>query len=179
MKELFIRIGITKIGGDAMHTKTMEGLIGARTNMNLVDTPMRVYKEARRKGDLGAMERAMGYANDFKGRAEEYKKVADEGMEKEAEEAKEKEKLEREEELEKKREEKREESREQISRLEHADTVELSEEGKAFVRENQDSDIDDVSLPATNPAVAKEPVLYTSAGTAKPAESKPTVSVSV
>ena len=82
-----------------MHTKTMEGLIGARTNMNLVDTPMRVYKEARRKGDLGAMERAMGYANDFKGRAEEYKKVADEGMEKEAEEAKEKEKLEREEEL--------------------------------------------------------------------------------
>ena len=91
-----------------MHTKTMEGLIGARTNMNLVDTPMRVYKEAIRKGDLGAMERAMGYANDFKGRAEEYKKVADEGMEKEAEEAKEKEKLEREEELEKKREEKRE-----------------------------------------------------------------------
>ncbi len=102
MKELFIRIGITKIGGDAMHTKTMEGLIGAR-----------------------------------------------------------------------------EESREQISRLEHADTVELSEEGKAFVRENQDSGIDDASLPATNPAVAKEPVLYTSAGTAKPAESKPTVSVSV
>lgn len=137
-----------------MHTKTMEGLIGARTNMNLVDTPMRVYKEARRKGDLGAME-------------------------KEAEEAKEKEKLEREEELEKKREEKREESREQISRPEHADTVELSEEGKAFVRENQDSGIDDASLPATNPAVVKEPVLYTSAGTAKPAESKPTVSVSV
>ena len=40
MKEVFIRIGITEIGGDAMHTKTMEGLIGARTNMNLVDTPM-------------------------------------------------------------------------------------------------------------------------------------------
>ena len=133
-----------------MHTKTMEGLIGARTNMNLVDTPMRVYKEARRKGDLGAMERAMGYA---------------------------KEKLEREEELEKKWEEKREEGGEQISRLEHADTVELSEEGKAFMRENQDSGIDDVSLPATNPAVVKEPVLYTSAGMTKPAESKPKVSV--
>ena len=34
-----------------MNTKTMEGLVGARTNMNLVNTPMRVFKEARRKGN--------------------------------------------------------------------------------------------------------------------------------
>ena len=56
-----------------MHTKTMEGLIGARTNMNMMNTPMRVYKEARRKGDLDTMERAMGYANECSDRAEEYK----------------------------------------------------------------------------------------------------------
>ena len=32
-----------------MNTKTMEGLAGAATNMNLMNTPMRVYKEARRR----------------------------------------------------------------------------------------------------------------------------------
>ena len=56
-----------------MNTKTMEGLVGARTNMNLLDTPMRVYKEARRKGNTATMERAMGYAGEFSGKAEEYK----------------------------------------------------------------------------------------------------------
>ena len=60
-----------------MNTKTMEGLVGARTNMNLLNTPMRVYKEARRKGDTGTMERAVGYANDFSDKAEEYKAKAD------------------------------------------------------------------------------------------------------
>ena len=139
----------TKIGGSGMHTKTMEGLIGARTNMNLVNTPMRVYKEARRKGDLGAMERAMGYACDFAGRAEEYKEVADEGMKKESEEAKEKEKLELEEELEKKREERR------------------------------NPDGNDSSVPAADSAALREPVLYTSAGTAKPVETKPSISISM
>ncbi len=67
-----------------MNTKTMEGLIGARTNMDLVNTPMRVFKEARRKGDLGTMERAMGYVNEFEDNADDYKTVADEGMKEEA-----------------------------------------------------------------------------------------------
>ena len=42
-----------------MHTKTMEGLIGARTNMEMLNTPFRVFKEARLKGDTAMMERAM------------------------------------------------------------------------------------------------------------------------
>lgn len=33
-----------------MHTKTMEGLIGARANMDMANVPMKVYKEARRRG---------------------------------------------------------------------------------------------------------------------------------
>ena len=33
-----------------MHAKTMEGLVGARTNVNLMNTPMNVFKETRRKG---------------------------------------------------------------------------------------------------------------------------------
>ena len=73
-----------------MHTKTMEGLIGARTNMNLMNTPMRVFKEARRKGDTETMERAMGYVGDFSDKAEEYKAEADKGMEEDAKEARKK-----------------------------------------------------------------------------------------
>ena len=63
-----------------MHTKVMEGIVGARTNMDMVDVPMRVYKEARRKGDTATMERAMGYVNEFEDKAREYKAEADEGM---------------------------------------------------------------------------------------------------
>lgn len=42
-----------------MHTQTMEGLIGARTNMGLMNVPMRVYREVQQKGDTSTMERAM------------------------------------------------------------------------------------------------------------------------
>lgn len=45
-----------------MKAKTMEGLVGAKTNMDLLNTPMRVYKEARRRGDMATMDRAMDYA---------------------------------------------------------------------------------------------------------------------
>ena len=48
-----------------MHAKTMEGLIGTRTNIELLNTPLRVYKEARLKGDTDKMEQAMGYMKDF------------------------------------------------------------------------------------------------------------------
>ncbi len=91
-----------------MQIKTMEGLVGASFNMNLVDVPMRVYKDACRRGDLATMERSMGYVTEFSGRADEYGKKAEEGMKEEAEEAREKEKQQREEALEKKREERAE-----------------------------------------------------------------------
>ena len=88
-----------------MNTKTMEGLVGARTNMNLVNTPMRVFKEARRKGDTAPMERAMGYVVEFSEKAEDYKAEADKGMEEDAREAREKEKFQREEAVRRRREE--------------------------------------------------------------------------
>ena len=72
-----------------MHIKTMEGLVGARTNMNLVNTPMRVYRDAERRGDLAVMERALGYAGEFASKAVEYQATAEEGMEKDAEAARE------------------------------------------------------------------------------------------
>lgn len=88
-----------------MHTKTMEGLVGANANMNLLNTPMRVFKEASRRGDLATMERAGKYAGEFAGRAAEYKTEADKGMEEDAKEAREKAESEREKAIQKRKEE--------------------------------------------------------------------------
>lgn len=68
-----------------MRAKTMEGLIRARTNMELMNTPFRVFKEARRKGDVAKMKRAMGYMNECQEDANEYKAIADDGMKEDAE----------------------------------------------------------------------------------------------
>ncbi|MDE6386265.1 MAG: hypothetical protein K2L82_00505 [Lachnospiraceae bacterium] len=160
-----------------MHAKTMEGLIGARTNMNMTNVPMRVYKEARRKGDTATMERAMGYVNDFEDKAYQYKDKADEGMKDEAEEAREKEKLELEEAIAERREERKkaEEQKEAeiISNLSTSenpsgntdtvpqtpktDSVEISPEGSALL--NQSADAIAANLPDA-------PVFYSSAGVA-------------
>ncbi len=119
-----------------MNTKTMEGIVGAKTNMNMLNTPMRVYREARRKGDTGAMERAMGYAGDYSKKAESYRKETMEGMKEDAKEAREKEKAEREKAIEKRKEE-RKETEERVEKLQdrNTDTVEISEEGKILCQE--------------------------------------------
>ncbi|MDE7199213.1 MAG: hypothetical protein K2O15_10055, partial [Lachnospiraceae bacterium] len=115
-----------------MHTKTMEGLIGARTNMEMLNTPFRVYKEARRKGDLAMMERAMGYMGDFHEDAYEYKEEADEGMKKDAEETRKIAEEQREEMIKKRREEREELEKkleEERKEKNDTDTVEISEDG--------------------------------------------------
>lgn len=88
-----------------MHTKTMEGLVGANANMNLLNTPMRIFKEASRRGDLATMERAGKYAGEFAGRAADYKTEANKGMEEDAKEAREKAESEREKAIQKRKEE--------------------------------------------------------------------------
>lgn len=144
-----------------MHTKTMEGLVGASTNMNLLNTPMRVFKEARRRGDTATMERAMEYAGDFSERAEKYQIKADEGMKEEAKEAREKEKLEREKAIEKRREEKEKlEDRVEESKDTKVDTVEVSEE-------------------TAKADTIKEPVIYTKTGEVRQGEQSSNISVSV
>ena len=128
-----------------MNTKTMEGLIGARVNMELLNTPMRVYKEARLKGDTATMERSMGYVNEFSDKAGEYKTEADKGMKEDVKKAREKAESEREEAVKKRREE-REKFEEKIEEKRNedknadknwgtnADTVEISEEGKELLK---------------------------------------------
>ena len=165
-----------------MHTKTMEGLIGARTNMNLMNTPMRVFKEARRKGDTETMERAMGYVGDFSDKAEEYKAEADKGMEEDAKEARKKAELQREEAVQKRREEREkleakiEENRNADT---NADTMEISEEGKVLLKDNLDTDAVRVETDVVKSDAVKEPVTYTKAGDAVPMEQETSISVSV
>lgn len=145
-----------------MHAKTMEGLVGASTNMKQLNTPMRVFKEARRKGDTAKMERAMGYVSDFSEKTEEYQKKADEGMKEEAEELREKEKLEREKAIERRREEKLTEGKED-SNITKADTVQISEAGRILLENAVASD----KMTADRGAVSepgKEPVIYTETG---------------
>ena len=165
-----------------MHTKTMEGLIGARTNMNLMNTPMRVFKEARRKGDTETMERAMGYVGDFSDKAEEYKAEADKGMEEDAKEARKKAELQREEAVQKRREE-REKLETKIEENRNADSntdiVEISEEGKVLSKDNLDTDAVGVETDVVKSDAVKEPVTYTKAGDAVPMEQETSISVSV
>ncbi len=163
-----------------MHSKTMEGLIGARTNMNLMNTPMRVYKEARRKGDLETMERAMGYVGECSDRAEEYKAEADEGMKKDAEEARKIAKEQRKEAIQKRRDERDKlEKRIEENRNSDAntDTVEISEEGKVLL--NDSTGLDNTVSGETKTDAVKEPVTYTKTGETFSTEQSTDTSISV
>ena len=143
-----------------MQAKTMEGLIGAGMNMKMVDVPIRVYKEARRKDDFATMERAMGYVGDFAKKADDYQTLADEGMKEDAKEAREKLEEERLKAAQKRKEEYEkiqerieagketgnesgiEENQEisdsaGVSSLVRIDTVEVSEEGRKLLAESQ------------------------------------------
>lgn len=163
-----------------MHTKTMEGLIGARTNMNLMNTPMCVYKEARRKGDSETMERAMGYVGECSDRAEEYKAEADEGMKKDAEEARKIAKEQREEAIQKRRDE-REKLEKKIEENRNGDAntdaVEISEEGKVLLKDS--TGLDDTVSAETKTDTVSEPVTYTKTGETVSAEQSISISVSV
>lgn len=164
-----------------MHTKTMEGLIGARTNMELLNTPFRVYKEARLKGETAVMERAMGYMGEVHEDAFDYKKEADEGMKKDAEETRKIAQKQREEMIENRKEEREEQQRkleeERKEKNNHtADTVEISEEGKVLLKENtvaediSSGESDTETEASAKPKADLEPVFYSSAGEVKQTE---------
>lgn len=167
-----------------MHAKTMEGLAGAGTNMKMLNTPLRVYKDAQRRGDTAVMERAMGYVGEFAEKAEDYRKKAEKGMEEEAKEAKEKAKTERDNAIRKRREE-REEMEKKIAenRKEDTDTVSISESGMAALdgRDKPVPNGTDSGMPVEGAAdtVKAEPVIYRKTGEAAGPESGVNISVSV
>ena len=165
-----------------MHTKTMEGLIGARTNMEMINTPFRVFKEARLKNDTAMMERAMGYMGDFHEDAYEYKEEADEGMKKDAEETRKIAEKQREEMIRNRREEreeqqkKLEEERKENKGDQPVDTGEISEDGKVLLKENtqtveegpETDGVDSDTGAQARPKADLEPVFYSSTGEVNP-----------
>lgn len=177
-----------------MNSKTMEGLVGARTNMELLNTPFRVYKEARLKGDTAVMERAMGYMSNCHKAACEYKEEADEGMKEDVEETRRIAEEQREEAIEKRREE-REKLEEKIEEKRNEDSstdvketktdcletdvyhVEISEEGKELLKNNTEPD--HTGSDERMAGMAKEPVTYTKTGEAVLAGQDMSISVSV
>lgn len=160
-----------------MRAKTMEGLVGARTNIELMNTPMRVYREARRRGDTAVMERAMEYAGKSCDQAKTYQEQAKEGMKEDLEDAKKKEESDRLKAIEKRREESRKlEKRIEKSREEKQDTAVVSEEGKALLEKHLGRESVDVENASVE---RKEPVIYTKAGETEQAEQHVNLSVSM
>lgn len=121
-----------------MKAGTMEGLIGANANMKMANVPMRVYREAERKGDTGAMERAMGYVGEFTQKAHEYKDIAEEELLKEMKEKREEQNIKQEEVIAISREEAKELQEDMTEKVtsQHMDTVTISEDGKKILIEN-------------------------------------------
>lgn len=122
-----------------MKAGSMEGLIGASVNMKLSRTPMRVYREAERRGDTAVMKRAMGYVTDFQEKAYECSDRAQEELAKELKEERKEQEIRREQALERK-----ETAKEYVEKIQEnnksdileTDSVEISEEGRTVLNNN-------------------------------------------
>ncbi len=148
-----------------MKAGSMQGLIGANVNMKLTRTPMRVFKEAERRGDTEIMKRAMGYVEDFQEKAHECSDKAQNEIGKELKEERREQDIRREQAIERK--EDAEEFTEKIrknNKLDQTDSVEISEEGKIVLKNNSQTE-------ETTPIVENTDVkLYTSEGKPKTIE---------
>lgn len=121
-----------------MNVKTMEGLTGASTSIQLTAAPMSVAKEAERKGDTDKMQRALGYAAALTEQADAYSEKTSQGMKLDAEEAKKQEEMRQEKLAETKKAEaqaqkeqtKTESKTEETARTPEYDSAQISEEGK-------------------------------------------------
>jgi len=118
-----------------MNAGVMEGLIGANSNMKMVEVPMRVYHEGERTGNTAVMERAMGYVTDFTGRADAYMDKAEEEWKLEMDEKRKAEKLEQEKAVERAREEGK--INQELLAGEPTDSVEISEEGMLLLEQSK------------------------------------------
>lgn len=122
-----------------MKAGSMEGLIGADVNLKMSQTPMRVYREAERRGDTEAMKRAMGYVTDFQEKAYEYSDRSQEELAGELKEEREEQEARLEQARERKKEAKEsaEKTQENNTPIEpHTDRVEISKEGEEALKNN-------------------------------------------
>lgn len=170
-----------------MIAKTQEGLIGANNAMNSIRTPMKVFKEARARGDTATMERAMSYVNEINDDAWKHKYSADEGLKQEAEENKLKAEQAREE-LAQRIEESKDKFEERIEEgskegLQTVTEVKTEDGENGEVSANESTDTADSTQPAqTNEAVKADTspaVVYDSSGRVKTVENEVKFNVTV
>ena len=151
-----------------MNVKTMEGLVGAKSNSNLSDTAMGVYRQAVQKGDTATAQRALGYAGDMVNQAEAYETKAKEGMKEDTNELNEKAKAQQEKIIEKRREDQKDlENQIEQSRKPNGDTIQISKEGKPVSPETSDTETEiahSAQIPSNTDTLEMPSVLYNSAG---------------
>ena len=140
-----------------MQAGSMKALMGASANINLVNTPMRVFKEAERRGDTETMKRAMGYAAELGENAEKDAEKLGEETVKETREARKQQEIEREQAIAKARRKNKAEREQALGGAEKPavevaeaanaaaagrkakDSVEISDSGKAAITEQMQS----------------------------------------
>lgn len=136
-----------------MQAGSMKALIGASSNLKLVNTPMKVFKEAEARGDTEVMKRAMGYVTEFGDNAEKDADKLGEETIKETREARKQQEIEREQAIAKARQKNKAEREQALNGTEKPsveptettdataadkktnDSVELSDSGKAALTE--------------------------------------------
>lgn len=137
-----------------MQAGSMKALMGASSNLKLVNTPMKVFKEAEARGDTEVMKRAMGYVTEFEGNAEKDADKLGEETVKETREARKQQELEREQAIEEARQKNKVEREQALNGTEKPaekpiettidgetadkktnDSVEISDSGKAAITE--------------------------------------------
>lgn len=127
-----------------MQADSMKALMGATTNLNLVSTPMKVFKEAEARGDTEVMKRAMGYVTEFGNNAEkDAGKLAEETI-KETREARKQQEIEREQAIAKAR-QKNKAEREQALNGTEKPTVEPTETTDAADADKKTNDSVEIS----------------------------------
>lgn len=158
-----------------MKAGTMEGLIGASMHANLAETPVRIYKDAERKGDTATMERAMGYAEQLTRKAHACQDQAEDELRKEMKENREEQKIQQKEQIEKHREEGKEQR--EISAEPSVDDTEAVVSEKSPISSSDKSGMtEDKNIASDLP----EPKIYSSAGTIVETEiSEPQISLKV
>ncbi len=134
-----------------MQAGSMKALMGASSNLKLVNIPMKVYTEAENRKDTEKMKRAMGYAAELGENAEKDAEKLGEETVKETREARRQQEIEREQAIAKARQKNRS-GREQaldgaqkpaagsagtagVADMKAKDSVEISDSGKAAVTE--------------------------------------------
>ena len=127
-----------------MQAGSMKAFMGASTNLKLVNTPMKVFKEAEARGDTEVMKRAMGYVTDFEGNAQKDADKLGEETIKETREARKQQEIEREQAIAKAR-QKNKIEREQALNNAEKPTVEPTETADATVADKKSNDSIEIS----------------------------------